>query len=83
MGNIDKRQKLEEEPFTYRVMKDEKIDIAWHGKSIMLLKGSSAKEIINKLNQAPTIMEEQLVLAKITGNFKHGNEKNSKKTPKY
>lgn len=80
---IDQRNRLEEEPFTYRILKDDKLQIYFENKPIMLLKGSSSKEIIEKLNRAETILEEQLVLAKITGQFKHGNEKTSKHSNKY
>ena len=80
---IDQRNRLEEEPFTYRILKDDKLQIYFENKPIMLLKGNSSKEIIEKLNRAETIHEEQLILAKITGQFKHGNEKTSKQSNKY
>ncbi len=74
MANIDKRGKLEEQPFEYFISKDQKVHISYHHKSIMILKDIKAAEIIKKLSSASDY-EVQLILAKVTGNFKHGNEK--------
>lgn len=75
MGNIDKRNRLEEEFFSYRVSKDNKVFIFWHEKQVMILKGKESEKFLSKVEKANTI-EAQLIMAKITGNFKHGNEKN-------
>lgn len=77
MGEIDKRNILDEEPFEFMIMKDQKLQIFWNKKSVMILKGEKAKGIISKLERANE-KEKQLILAKITGNFKRGNEKTSK-----
>lgn len=74
MGEVDKRGKLEEEPFSYRVSKDKKVFINWHGKMIMTLKEKDSTKFLAKIENADA-MEAQLIMAKITGNFKHGNEK--------
>ena len=74
MVNIDKRGKLQEKPFTFRGTKDGKVFIYWHGKQIMILKGEVAGkfiESISKLNPE----ESQLLMARETGHFKHGNER--------
>ncbi len=74
MKNIDKRGKLQENPFTFRAIKDGKVFIYWHGKQIMILKGKAADkftESISKMNPA----EAQLLMARVTGHFKHGNER--------
>lgn len=44
----------------------------------MMLKGSAAQDLMKKLERSEG-REEQLVLAKVTGNFKRGNEKALKK----
>lgn len=75
MSNIDKRNKLNEEPFDYTVTKDEKVFISYEGKQIKSLKGKEAKRLLAKLQSAGTDKDIQLLLAKITGNFKRGNEK--------
>jgi hypothetical protein len=79
LGNIDKRKRLEEEVFTYRVTKDNIVFIDFHGKQVKTLKGKEAEKIIKRIEQAPTDHEVQLILAKVTGNFKRGNEKDASK----
>jgi len=74
MGEIDKRNKLSEEVFSYRATKDGKIFLFWRGKQIKVLKGSAAREFIEDI-EGTDAWDAQLVMAKITGNFKHGNER--------
>ena len=74
MGKVDKRNRLEEEIFTYNINKDNKVFIFWNGKRIMILAGSESDKFIRKINTADP-KEAQLILAKVTGNFKHGNER--------
>lgn len=69
---------LLEEPFEYQVFKDNKVQIYWNNKPVMILKGKAALELLKKLERAKG-RDVQLVLAKITGNFKRGNEKTVKK----
>ncbi len=69
----DKRNCFDEEVFTYRTSKDGKVFIYWHGKQVMILKDKQAREFLNKLEGLDE-REAQLVMAKITGNFKRGNE---------
>jgi hypothetical protein len=79
MGNIDKRKRLEEEVFTYRITKNNMVFIDYHGKQVTTLKGKEAEKIIKRIEQAATDHEVQLILAKVTGNFKRGNEKDASK----
>jgi hypothetical protein len=74
MNNIDKRGKLQERPFTFRETKGGKVFIHWHGKQITILKDKAAikfTESVSKMNQE----EAQLLMARVTGHFKHGNER--------
>ncbi|CEY41542.1 ABC transporter ATP-binding protein [Bacillus sp. N447-1] len=50
--------------------------IEYYGKLIMVLKGKDAEKFSNKINHANNDKEKQLIMAKITGNFKRGNERN-------
>ncbi len=75
---MDKRNKLDEEFFSYRVSKDNKVFIYWHEKQVMILKGKDSEKFLSRIENADS-KEAQLIMAKITGNFKHGNEKNNKK----
>lgn len=74
MDNVDKRNRLDEEIFTYRINKDNKVFIFWNGKQIMILKGSESEKFIRRIKAADS-KEAQLIMAKLTGNFKHGNER--------
>ncbi|CAG9622280.1 hypothetical protein [Sutcliffiella rhizosphaerae] len=81
MGNIDNRGRLDEDPFSYRVTKDNTVLIEYKGKQVKILKGKDAEKILGKINIAEDDKAVQLILAKITGNFKRGNERivNSKR----
>ena len=71
---IDKRGILDEEVFTYRITKDKKVFISYEGKQVTTLSGKKAEDFIEKIEDADS-KEAQLILAKVTGNFKRGNEK--------
>ncbi|MCJ1909733.1 hypothetical protein [Planococcus ruber] len=73
--NMDKRNRLEENPFTYRISKSQAVFISYRGKEIKTVKGKEAEKLIARIQQAETDKDVQLILAKATGNFKHGNEK--------
>jgi hypothetical protein len=79
MGNIDKRKRLEEEVFTYRITKNNIVFIDYNGKHVTTLKGKEAEKIIKRIEQAASDHDVQLILAKVTGNFKRGNEKGASK----
>ncbi|QTL97864.1 hypothetical protein GM661_07630 [Iocasia frigidifontis] len=74
MSNVDKRNKLDEQIFSYRTTKDGKIFIYWYDKQVKILKGKQASKLLLKISRADK-KEKQLLLAKITENFKKGNEK--------
>jgi len=74
MGNdIDKRGKLDEEMFTFKITKDKKVFISWFGKHVTTLKGNKADNFITSMKNIEK-KEAQLLMAKVTGHFKHGNE---------
>ena len=75
MVNTDKRGKLQEEPFTFRGSKDGKVFIYWHGKQIMILKGKAADKFLKAIILKDS-HHAQLIMAQVTGHFKHGNERN-------
>ncbi len=78
VSEIDKRNKLGEEPFNYQITKKGTVIIYYGGKQIKIVKDGKAAQLIEKLNTAENVMDVQLLLAKITGNFKHGNERTDK-----
>ena len=72
MINIDKRNKFSKEIFTYRVNKDGKVFIFYEGKQISILKSKEAKKFLEKVEGLDS-RKAQVVMAKMTGNFKRGN----------
>lgn len=78
MDEIDKYNKLDEEFFSYKVSKDNKVFVFWYDKQVMILKGKESEKFLAKIEKADS-KESQLILAKVTGNFKRGNEKNNKR----
>jgi hypothetical protein len=74
MSGIDKREKLEEQPFTFRTTKGGKVFIHWRGRQIIILKGKTAEKFMTSIAQADT-QQAQLLMARVTGHFKHGNER--------
>ncbi|EJQ49464.1 hypothetical protein IEQ_02919 [Bacillus cereus BAG6X1-2] len=75
MKKTDKRNRLDDMMFHYRVAKNNMVLIEYYGKQIITLKGNDAEKFLNKINRANNEKEKQLIMAKITGNFKRGNER--------
>ncbi|WP_077324873.1 hypothetical protein [Virgibacillus siamensis] len=75
MGNIDKRNRLDDAPFSYRVNKKNTVFLEYKGKQVKILKGQEAEKFIRKIEATVTEKESQLIMAKGTGNFKPGNER--------
>ena len=71
---IDQRGKLEEEVFAYRITKDKKVFLSWQGRPVTTLSGSKATRFIADI-QNKTGRNAQMIMAKATGHFKHGNER--------
>ncbi|MBG9456184.1 hypothetical protein ABE61_19595 [Lysinibacillus sphaericus] len=76
MSEIDKRNRLSEEPFAYQIMKKGTVVIDYEGKQVKIVKDREAERLIAKIKEVEdNKIAVQLLLAKITGNFKRGNEK--------
>jgi len=65
---------LEDEPFSYRETAQGKVLISWRGRQVMVLKGPRAAAFLARLTCQDELVR-QLAMAKITGNFKRGNER--------
>lgn len=74
MNNFDRRGKLAAQPFSFRETKDGKVFISWHGKPVMTLHGPAAEKFLAAVEQAAE-QDAQLLMARLTGHFKHGNER--------
>ncbi len=68
---------LEDEPFSYRKYKNGNVSISWNKREVKILKGKNAERFLLQITDK-TESEQQLVMAKITGNFKRGNEREGK-----
>lgn len=73
--SIDKRNTFNEQPFEYTVTKDNKMLVYWRNQHIKTVVGKDCLQLKKKLAAATSFAEEQLLLAKVTGNFKRGNER--------
>jgi hypothetical protein len=81
LNTIDKRNKFEEEVFSYRISKDNTVFISWNGKQVTILRGKESEKFLRKI-EAADFLTAQLIMAKVTGNFKRGNERESKQRNK-
>jgi hypothetical protein len=71
---IDQRNRFAHDVFTYQIKKDGKIFLFWEGKQVMIVKGKKAEDFLRKIEGLER-REAQLLMAKVTGNFKRGNER--------
>lgn len=73
-GNTDARGRLDEQPFSHRATKDGRVMIAYHGKQVTVLAGKDADRFLSRIDGAG-VRQAQLIMARATGQFKHGNER--------
>ena len=60
--------------FAYRLVKDGGVHIAWRHRHVVTLAGDRAMAFRRQLEGADPD-EQQLLMARVTGNFKRGNER--------
>jgi hypothetical protein len=73
----DKRNILfDEKPFSYKLIKDNKAQILYKNKIVSTIIGKEYNKLLRVI-ALDNIYELQLFLAKVTGQFKHGNEKSN------
>ena len=60
--------------FTYRTRKNGDIEILHHGRLATTLRGSDGKEFLTEVDTADEDSAQQL-MARITGDYKRGNER--------
>lgn len=65
---------LEDRPFSYRATKDGKVMIDWKGRDAGILTGGRARRFLAAIEGADED-RLQIEMARVTGNFKHGNER--------
>lgn len=69
---------LVEEPFDWRTTKDGRVFISRGGRQITIVGGEAARKLSGGLDAALARSDDdaaQQLLARVTGNYKHGNER--------
>ena len=73
---VDARGRLDDEPFGHRVTKHGRVLVSFEGRQVTVVAGRRAARLIGELESAGAdAARVQMLLAKVTGNFKHGNER--------
>ena len=75
---IDQRGKLDGGIFSYQSVKNDRVFIFWQGRRVMILSKQKATRFLEEIAGLEG-KEAQLVMAKATGHFKHGNEKSNRR----
>lgn len=63
--------------FSYKIGKDNKVMFYYSGKLLLTYSGKKGESFLKKIEGLSKI-DEQMIMAKLTGNFKRGNEKFAK-----
>ena len=61
--------------FSATVTRDERVLVAWEGRTVVTLAGNKGRQLAGALAEAADEDARQLLLARATGNFKRGNER--------
>lgn len=63
-----------EAPFAFREGGSGKVFITWRGKQVTILKDEAAQSFLQRVSRLDAV-GQQLAMARVTGNFKRGNER--------
>jgi hypothetical protein len=67
--------------FTYRVRKNGEVEILHHGRLATTLRGTDAEDFKQEAPEESSAEAQQL-MARITGNYKRGNERSASQHPR-
>jgi hypothetical protein len=67
--------------FTFRVRKNGDVEILHHGRLASTLRGNEADDFTQEV-QDEISAEAQQLMARVTGNYKHGNERKASQHPR-
>lgn len=67
--------------FSYRETKDKRIFLYWENRQIAILSGARAAKFLERAERLDE-SGKQLLMARVTGNFKRGNERQMKRSSK-
>lgn len=71
MNDVDKRGRLESDPFDARVTASGTVLISRGGRQVTVVRGAAAERLAQQLERAADERAVQLLLAKATGHYKH------------
>ena len=77
MAGVQDRDPLADEPFNYLARSDGSVVIRYRGAPVTLLRGKAATRFLTRMDRADGYAAQQL-MARVTGNFKRGNERDGK-----
>ena len=66
------------EGFEYRVRKNGDVEMTHHGRPAGVLRGTAAARFVTDVESA----DPQELMARLTGNYRHGNERTAKGHPR-
>ncbi len=64
--------------FEYRLMSNDEVTITHWGRRATTLRGAAARDFLI----AVEMQDPQELMARVTGNYKHGNERTAKNLPR-
>ena len=67
--------------FTHRTRKNGDVEVLHHGRLASSLRGQQAKEFLDELESCG-FEDAQQLMARVTGNYKHGNERTAQQHPR-
>jgi hypothetical protein len=67
--------------FTYRIRKNGEVEIFHRGRLASTLRGNDAEDFKQEAGEEGTVEAQQL-MARVTGNYKHGNERKAAEHPR-
>lgn len=70
---------LEDDPFSYRVVRDGRVFVSRGGRTVVIVAGERAEKLRAGLGIDPA--KDQELLARVTGNYRRGNERGAALKP--
>lgn len=64
---------LEDDPFDYRITKSGEVLVSRGGRVVVTVRGVTARKLLSALGHDD--MTDQHLLARVTGNYRRGNER--------
>ncbi len=69
-----RRTSIDDAAFAYQTRKSGEVEISYHGRPVTTLRDEAATKFVNRIDGLGD-PEAQHLMARVTGNFKRGNER--------